>query len=133
MYTISPYDVGGPGVLLVTGLLSISALTILTVIIAIIEAIVMLLFRWDKFRRSLMVSLLMNAVSTVIGSGLILVFKGSFAWLAIAFILSVLIEGEILFWMKRGMACRNCLVSLAANLASYMLVLLPISLLLGPR
>jgi hypothetical protein len=45
--------------------------------------------------------------------------------LAIAFVLSVLIEGGILILFRRGAARQNWFASLIANIASYLLIILP--------
>jgi len=131
MFTSIPFDVAGPGVLIAIAAFSIGALIVLTLIITIAEAIVMLLLKWDKFGRSLWVSLLMNVTSTIFGGVLIAlgVLGGSYAWLVAAFVLSVLIEGGVLMLMKRGEVRQNLLTSLIANLVSYLVIILPIILL----
>ena len=131
MFTSIPFDVAGPGVLIAIAAFSIVALIVLTLLITIAEAIVMLLLKWDKFGRSLWASLLMNVTSTIFGGVLIAlgVLGGSYAWLVAAFVLSVLIEGGVLMLMKRGAVRQNLLTSLIANLASYLVIILPIILL----
>ena len=131
MFTSIPFDVAGPGVLIAIAAFSIVALIVLTLIITIAEAIVMLLLKWDKFGRSLLASLLMNVTSTIFGGVLIAlgVLGGSYAWLVAAFVLSVLIEGGVLMLMNRGAVRQNLLTSLIANLASYLVIILPIILL----
>ncbi len=131
MFTSIPFDVAGPGVLIAIAAFSIVALIVLTLLITVAEAIVMLLLKWDKFGRSLWASLLMNITSTIFGGVLIAlgVLGGSYAWLVAAFVLSVLIEGGVLMLMKRGEVRKNLLTSLIANLASYLVIILPIILL----
>ena len=131
MFTSIPFDVAGPGVLIAIAAFSIVALIVLTLIITIAEAIVMLLLKWDKFGRSLWASLLMNITSTIFGGVLIAlgVLGGSYAWLVAAFVLSVLIEGGVLMLMNRGAVRQNLLTSLIANLASYLVIILPLILL----
>ncbi len=131
MLTSIPFDVAGPGVLLAIAAFSIGALIVLTLIITVAEAIVMLLLKWDKFGRSLWASLLMNVTSTIFGGVLIALglLGGSYIWLVAAFVLSVLIEGGVLMLMKRGEVRKNLLTSLIANLASYLVIILPIILL----
>lgn len=131
MFTSIPYDVAGPGVLLAAAVFSFGALIVLTLIISIIEAVVMLLLKWGKFGRSLWASLLMNVTSTIFGGVLIALglFGGSYIWLAVAFVLSVLIEGGVLMLMKRDAARQNWIASLIANVASYLFIILPIILL----
>lgn len=120
------YDVGG--VLVAWGL----GLIIPTLIISIIEAVVMLLFKWATFWRSLWVSLIMNALSTLFGIGSVLLFSISSdnsIWSAVfmAFLLSIIIEGGVLLLAKRGATRLNWLVSLVANSASYLLVIFPLA------
>lgn len=124
MFTSIPYDVGGA--LVAMG----GVLLFLTLIISAIEAIVMFLLKWNKFGHSLWASLLMNVTSTIFG--MFWVFALGFlnnlnVWLilSIAFLLSVLIEGGALMLMKRSAARQNWRVSLIANLASYLLIILP--------
>jgi cytochrome bd-type quinol oxidase subunit 2 len=91
----------------------------------------MLLFKWGTFGRSLLASLLMNVTSTIFGGVLIVVgfYSDPYILLAIGFVLSVVIEGGVLILMKRDGGLRNWIVSLAANSASYLIILLPILLL----
>ena len=125
------YDVAG-------ALISMGvSLIIPTLIISVIEAVVMLLLKWDKFGQSLRVSLLMNVASTVFGIGGVLassligpinfIIENSI-WLAvaIAFLLTILIEVGILIWAKQGAKRLNWLVGLIANIVSYLLVILPL-------
>jgi hypothetical protein len=131
MFTSIPYDVAGPGALLAIAALSVGALIVLTLIISIVEAIVMLLLKWGKFGRSLWASLLMNVTSTIFGGVLLALglLGGSYVWLVVAFVLSVLIEGGVLMLMKRGVARQNWIASLIANVLSYLFIILPIVLL----
>jgi hypothetical protein len=131
MFTSIPYDVAGPGILLAAAAFSFGALIVLTLIISILETVVMLLLKWGKFGPSLWASLLMNVTSTIFGGVLIALglFGGSYVWLAVAFVLSVLIEGGVLMLMKRGAARQNWIASLIANVVSYLFIILPIFLL----
>ncbi len=132
MFYSVPYDVGVPWVLIAAAaIFSIGALIVLTLIISVVESLAMLLLKWDKFGRSLWASLLMNVTSTIFGGVLIALglFGGSYIWLAVAFTLSVLIEGGVLILMKRGAARQNWIVSLIANLVSYLFIILPFTLL----
>lgn len=131
MFYSIPYDVGGPWVLIAAAAFSLGALIILTLIISVVESLVMLLLKWDKFGRSLWASLLMNVTSTIFGGVLIALglLGGSYIWLAAAFVLSVLVEGCVLMLIKRGAARQNWIVSLIANLVSYLFIILPFTLL----
>jgi len=128
MHASVMYDVGGVLVGIGVGLI------ILTPIIGIIEAVVMFLLKWDKFWRSLWVSLLMNAISTIFGIGSVVVgflFSDLSLWLQVilAFLLSLLLEGGVLMLMKRNATRLNWLTSLYTNIASYLLVIVPLLLL----
>jgi hypothetical protein len=127
MYASVPFDVAGPGVLIAAAVFSLGALIVLTLIITVAESVVMLLLKWGTYRRILLASLLMNVTSTIFGGVLIAVglFARSYISLAIAFVLSVLIEGGVLMLMKRGAARQNWIVSLSANLVSYLFIILP--------
>jgi hypothetical protein len=108
-------------------------LIIFILIITLIEAGVMGLLKWDKFKRSVTVSWWMNAASTIFGMGSVLMSvmgldKFSIWWvIAIAFLVSVLIEGGILMLVKRNTPRLNWTVSLIANVTSYLLVILPLA------
>ena len=128
MYTTTLYNVGAALVTVGFGLI------ISTLLISTMEAVVLLLLKWDKFGRSLWVSLLMNGISTVFGigsatAGTFGIFTNSSIWVAviIAFLLSVFLEGVVLIVVKRGETRRNWLVSLTANCASYVLIILPLA------
>lgn len=128
MFTSIPYDVGAPWVVIAAvAVFGVGAAIVLTLIISVVESIVMLLLRWDKFGRCLWASLLMNVTSTIFGGVLIALglFGNSYFWLAAAFVLSVLIEAGVLMLMKRGAARQNWIASLIANLVSYLFILLP--------
>ena len=131
MFTSIPYDVAGPATLVAVAAFSFAALIVLTIVISVAEAVVMLLFKWGTFGRSLLTSLLMNVTSTIFGGVLIVVgfYSDPYILLAIGFVLSVVIEGGVLILMKRDGGLRNWIVSLAANSASYLIILLPILLL----
>ena len=131
MFASTPYDAAGP--LVMVGL-SCSLLIILTLIISTLESVVMFLLKWGRFSRSLWASLLMNIASTMFGlvalAFLDVLIGDSNLVLAIAFVLSVLIESGVLMLMKRGAARQNWIVSLTANLASYLFIILPLFVLL---
>jgi len=131
MFASTPYDAAGP--LVMVGL-SCSLLIILTLIISTLESVVMFLLKWGRFSRSLWASLLMNIASTMFGlvalAFLDVLIGDSNLVLAIAFLLSVLIEGGVLMLMKRGATRQNWIASLTANLASYLFIILPLFVLL---
>ena len=127
MHASLSFDVAGPGILVAAAVFGFGALVALTLFISFAESIVMVLLKWDKYGRSLLASLLMNVTSTIFGGILVAIgaLYSSFIWLAVAFVLSVLIEGGILLLMKRGAARQNWIASLLSNIVSYVLIILP--------
>ncbi len=127
MHASLSFDVAGPGILVAAAVFGFGALVALTLFISFAESIVMFLLKWDKYGRSLLASLLMNVTSTIFGGILVAIgaLYSSFIWLAVAFVLSVLIEGGILLLMKRGAARQNWIASLLSNIVSYVLIILP--------
>jgi hypothetical protein len=112
-----------PALIIVLGFL---ALLIVDCIIALIEAVTLTLLKWNSSRTSLMVSYIMNIISGIInGVLLILLQNNPLVWLPISFILSLLIEGFIMNYFKREAFRQNGLFVLIANLASYLLLILP--------
>ena len=107
-------------------LLYISTLLIVFILILLIETVVLQIMRWGTFRRSIIAALAMNLASIIIGIILlVLVPQFGFYSLLIALILSTLVEGGVLAKLKRDALGYNFLVALAANLASYLVLLLP--------
>ena len=130
MFSSIPLDVAGPGVLVAAAIFGLGALIVITLVISLIESIVLYLFKWDRYGRSLWASILMNVTSSIFGGILVIVglYQTSFLWFIIAFLLSVLIEAGVLILMKRGAARQNWTVALVANLMSYLLIILPYAL-----
>lgn len=133
------FDIAGPEVLLTGLALGCGAFFIGTLIIILIEAAVLKLLKWGTFGRSLLAVSVANIATTLIGLiWLAINYLGSLAlqigvsgWLGlvVAFILSFLVEAGILMLFKRGAARENWVASLVANIASYLLVILPVYLL----
>jgi hypothetical protein len=68
----------------------------------------------------------MNIPSGILnGILLILLQRYPFVWLPVSFVISLLIEGFIMTYFKRDAICQNSLFVLLANLASYILFILP--------
>ena len=116
-------DVGGPILFAGFGILAYLALSLL-------ESIVLRLIKWGTFWRSLLASLLMNLPSTLVGFWLMGWLDGVSRlnrlgiWLIpAAWALSVAIEGGVLVLMKRDGGRQNWMAALAANTASYLLML----------
>lgn len=112
-----------PFLIIVLGFL---ALLVVDLIIALIEGVTLTLLKWNSSRTSLMVSYIMNIFSGIInGILLILLQRNPLIWLPVSFILSLLIEGFIMSYFKRDAIGQNSLFVLIANLASYILLILP--------
>ena len=121
-----PLDITGPAspyLLLVLGFL---ALLVVDLLIALVEGVTLTLLRWNPFRPSLTVSLIMNITSGIINGILLILFQRTpLIWLPISFGLSLLIEGFIMTYFKRDALPKNSLFVLLVNLASYILLILP--------
>jgi hypothetical protein len=123
-----PLDVYGPGLveLLAAGL---AVLLGLYLAVSLLETGVLLLLRWDGFKRCLQASLLMNLVSTLAGFALLwflLPLGETGLW--ISMLLSVLIEAGVLALFRRSAWRANLTAAAAANLASYLVLVLPVYL-----
>ena len=119
-------DVAGPG--LVVGLLTLGVafVFILFLLIVLVETVALQLLRWGDFRSSLKASILMNLASTLLGLVLLwLVPALGFLGIVIAWALSVLIEWLVLMRLHRGENRRNLILAAVANLASYVLLIVP--------
>ncbi len=118
---IIPFDVAGPGLLIGLGVgLGLGVVWYLAVIG--IEAIVLTVMRWAGLWRSLLAAFLMNTLTTIVG----LFFAGGFVltsspllWLAAAFVASLVLEWGVMALMDRKQARRALLVSLVANVITY--------------
>jgi len=124
--TLSHLDITGPAsgyLLLGFGFL---ALLVVNLLAALIEGVALTLLAWNPFRASLIVSFIMNIISGIInGILLIMLQRTPFVWLPISFVLSLLVEVFIMTYFKRGAFRQNSLFVLLANLASYILLILP--------
>jgi hypothetical protein len=103
-------------------------LTLLIVLLltVLIETIALQLMRWGDFKGCLRAALVMNLASIVIWFiMLVMVPQLGLAGLLLAFLLSTVIEWGVLARMRRGVVAYNFLAALVANLASYLIILLP--------
>ena len=118
-------DMASPVLLLAIPLIFI----IVSAVIILFEGCILRLVRWNSFGRSVKDSLIMNALSTLLGlicapllSTQIQRMSHLFI-LAIGFVLSVAIEGLLLYSRKReNEASRAWLAAVAVNLGSYSLL-----------
>lgn len=109
-----------PYLFLFTTLLIVFSLTVL------IETVVMQLLRWGDFKQCGQASLGMNLASVLAWLIMLaLVQEIGFIGLLVTMLLSFLIEGGVLARLRPGQLKYNFLVAFAANLASYLILLLP--------
>jgi hypothetical protein len=107
-------------------ILGFFALLVVDLIIALIEGVTLTLLKWNSSRASLMVAYIMNILSGMINGILLILFQHNpLVWLPISFVISLLIEGFIMNYFKRDAFRQNALFVLIANLASYILLILP--------
>ena len=121
-----PFDITGPAapyLLLIFGFL---ALIVVDLLIAVVEGVTLTLLSWNPFRASMMVSFIMNIISGIAtGVLLVLLQHSPFVWLPVSFILSLIIEVFVMTYFKRDAFRQNCWFVFLANLASYILLILP--------
>jgi hypothetical protein len=121
-----PFDITGPAapyLLLIFGFL---ALIVVDLLIAVVEGVTLTLLSWNPFRASMMVSFIMNIISGIAtGVLLVLLQHSPFVWLPVSFILSLIIEVFVMTYFKRNAFRQNCWFVFLANLASYILLILP--------
>lgn len=126
MLTTLSLAITGPSasyLLLIFGFL---ALLVVDLIIALIKGVTLTLLRWNPFRQSLTISLIMNIASGIPnGILLILLQRTPLVWLPVSFVISLLIEGFVMTYYKRDAIRQNVLFVSIANLASYILLILP--------
>src|SRR5262245_33849083 len=117
------FDIAGPSTIAARQLNSGEGL-ILLIVIVVLEAFVLRAMKWGNFRRALIASILMNALTTLLGYFLLglLDVIGPLPGLLVGWALSVVLEGGILLALNRGRARANWLGALAANTASYILL-----------
>jgi hypothetical protein len=99
---------------------------LVTLLISLVEAVILTWLKWAGFGQSLVSSLAANVVSTLI-TVLLLIWSNqtNIYYLAIGWLISFLIDAGVLNLFKRQPAWRNLLSSLTANLASYLILILP--------
>ena len=121
-----PADVAGPGLLIALGAFSIVFFCVLLALIVTLETTALQLQHWGTFRDCLKGALVMNLVSSLVGFGAYaLVPALKLLGILISWALSVLIEGFVLSRMAPGDTRRAYRVALVANLASYLILIVP--------
>jgi hypothetical protein len=107
-------------------LLLIITLLIIFILTTLVETVALQLLKWGSFKQSAQASVVMNIASIIIWPLMVfLVQEIGIIALVIAVLLSTLIEAILLTRIKRETIGYNILVALIANLASYLILLLP--------
>jgi hypothetical protein len=126
MWLMPVFDLAGPG--LVVGMLAFGVVfvVILFLLIVLVETAALQLLHWGDFKRSLRASFWMNLASTLVGL-FFLWLVPALGWLGIfvAWALSVLIEWLVLTRLHPSEVRLNIMATLIANLASYLLLIVP--------
>ena len=94
--------------------------------IVAVEAVVLLLLKWGSFWRCVRDSLIVNFATTLLGIVLALLFPWydapSVGFFVLAWLLSVAVEGGLLFLLRRRPARQTWIAALSINTASYVLL-----------
>jgi hypothetical protein len=108
------------------GLLYITLICLVVLMITLVEGVVLTLLKWAGFGQSLVSALPANIVSTlVIGLLLILVKQPRYSNLIVGWAISSLVETIILYFFRRQPLWRTFMSATLANLASYIILILP--------
>ena len=120
-----PIDVAIAAPILLIGL-GIALFILVVCLIIVIESAVLQLMGWGELRRSLVGAFWMNLASSLVGLVFLLLIPSFGRWpLLASWVLTVMIEALVLMRLKPGARRHNWLVSLIANLASYLIVIVP--------
>ena len=115
-----------PGMVLLSLGLGLVALCLFNLLIALVEGVVLTLLKWKPFVSSLLAALLVNTISSIVGIVLLIFLQDiPIAWIVIAFFLSIIIEGVILVLIQPVTRWKALLYALLANLASYLILIVP--------
>jgi len=119
-------DITGPAapyLLLIFGFL---ALFVVNLMVALVEGVILTLLAWNPFKVTMMVSFIMNILSGIAtGVLLVLLQRSPLVWLPVSFVVSLVIEVFVMTYFKRDAFRQNCWFVFLANLASYILLILP--------
>jgi hypothetical protein len=123
---IALLDVISPGMVLLSLGLGLVALCLFNLLITLVEGVVLTLLKWKPFVSSLLAALLVNTISSIVGIVLLIFLQDiPMAWIVIAFFLSIIIEGVILVLIQPVTRWKALLYALLANLASYLILIVP--------
>ena len=119
-------EITPPGFLLALGL---ALLILVVLLIIVIESAVLQLLRWGAFKRSLIGSVWMNAASALVGLPFVLLVpQFGYLSLLVGWTLTVVIEAIVLTKLKPEAKRQNWTVAIIANIVSYLIVILPSTL-----
>jgi hypothetical protein len=119
-------DITGPSAPYLLLIFGILALLVVNLLIALVEGVILTLLAWNPFKVSMMVSFIMNILSGVVnGVILVLLQRSPFVWLPISFVLAIIIEVFIMTYFKRDAFRQNLIFAFLANIASYLVLILP--------
>jgi hypothetical protein len=112
--------------------LAVALFILVVLLIVVIESAVLQWMRWGELRRSLTASFWMNAASSLVGLVFLVLVPSFGRWLLIiGWALAVIIEALVLMRLKPGAVRQNWLVSTIANLVSYLVLILPATMMAG--
>jgi len=119
---------GSIGLIILTAV----SIAILMMLISLVEMVVLQLLHWGNTRQSMRASLVMNFTSSVVGVILLLLFPHpNIRNLIIAWLILVIIEGGVLTGLRPQTPRYNWMAAALANLASYVILILPAFLFRG--
>jgi hypothetical protein len=125
MFSLLPQTPTPPNPFLLLGLTLLALATIFPLIV-VCEVVVFQIMRWGAFRACLKAAAQVNAVSSAIGLGLMLLAPRPNVWQLLIFLaLSIVMEALLLNRIKPGASKANWIVSLLANAVSYIVLILP--------
>ena len=107
-------------------ILTTLAAVILIMLISLVEMVTLQLLRWGNTRQAMRASLAMNLSSSVVWILLLVLFsQPNLRNLLIAWLIMVAIEGGVLTHMRPRTPGYNWFAAAVANLASYLILILP--------
>ena len=108
-------------------LLLASALAVILALVILAEMVVLQLLNWGDLRTSARAALLANLASCPVAlAALWLAPRFGLGGLLLGLVLSITIEGSVLHALRRGTPGHNWLVAVASNLASWLVIIIPI-------
>jgi hypothetical protein len=113
-------------------ILTVLAVAILILLISLVEMVALQLLRWGNTRQVLRASLAMNLISSVVGIILLVLFpQPNVRNVLLAWPILFIVEGIVLSRIRPGTLVFNWFAAAVANLASYIILILPAFLFRG--